>query len=69
VRGRSGTCGVVSSVPERISCVLDAEVQMHGLVTAKCVLGRSLEGGEHEGEAVGMFELSCECVRLQRGAW
>jgi hypothetical protein len=39
------------------------------LVMAKCVLGRSLEGGEHAGEAVGMFELSCESVRLKRGAW
>jgi len=27
---RSGTCGVVSDVPERISCVLDAEVHRIG---------------------------------------
>ena len=33
-------------------------------MTAKCVLGRSLGGGR-EG-SVGMFELSCESVRLQR---
>ena len=31
------------------------------------MLGKSLEGGKHGREAVGMFVLTCESVSLKRG--